>query len=130
MAVIFQYENDKQGIIVTAIGIVEGKEFLNKMRESFSDEQTIRNYRYGLNDFTQVEKFNISSSQLFSLAKLHIKASKINTNLIVGFAINKPFLYGIVRVWMAYAATTGWQINIEKTLPEIKGWISAKLDSI
>jgi len=124
MAVTFQYENNKQGIIVTAIGRVDGKEFLNKMEEFFSDPQTIRNYRYGLNDFTQLEKFDISSKQLFSLAKLHRKASKFNTNLIVGFAINKPFIYGIVRIWMAYAAATGWQINIEKTLPEIKSWIN------
>lgn len=127
MAVSFQHEDNKQGVIVTAVGIVDGKEFLEKMEEFFSDEQTVRNYKYGLNDFTQVEKFDISSGQIFSLAKIHIKASKINPNLIVGFAVTKPFLYGIVRIWMAYAATTGWYINIEKTLPEIKNWINKNL---
>ena len=127
MAVIFQYENNKQAIIVTAVGTVDGKEFLQKMEEFFSDEQTIRNYKYGLNDFTKVEKFNITSNQLFSLAKLHIKASKINQNLIVGFAINKSFLYGIVRIWMAYAVTTGWRINIERTIPEINDWVKQQL---
>jgi hypothetical protein len=28
---------------------------------------------------------------------------------------------------MAFAAITGWQINIEKTLPEIKSWINRML---
>jgi len=123
MGVTFQYEKNKQGLIVTAIGIVDGKEFLDKMKEFFSDEQAIQSYRYGLNDFTQLEKFNISSKQIFSLAKLHTKASKINQNLIVGFAINKPIIYGLVRIWMAYASATGWQVNIKKTLPEIESWI-------
>jgi hypothetical protein len=38
MALTFQYESNKQGIIVTAAGTVDGQEFLNNMKEFFSDE--------------------------------------------------------------------------------------------
>lgn len=123
MPTTFQYENNQQGIIVTAVGTVDGEDFLKKMEEFFSDEQKIRNYKYGINDFTQVEKYNISPSQIFSLAKLHIMASKINQDIVVGFAINKPVVHGLVRIWMAYAEMTGWRVNIEKTLPEIRIWV-------
>ena len=127
MPITFQYENNKQDVIITVTGIVTGEEFLHKMNELFSDEQAIRNYRSGLNDFTQLEKFNISPGQIISLAKLHNKASTVNPNIIVGFAINKPVIHGLVRIWMAYAAFTNWQVNIKKTLPEIENWINSKL---
>ena len=127
MALTFHYENNKQGLIITAKGIVDGKDFLNNMKQFFSDEQIVRNYRYGLNDFTQLEKFNISPSQIYSLAKLHIKASKINSNIIVGFAIHKTIIYGLVRIWTGYPSITGWRVNIEKTVPEIRNWIDTEL---
>ena len=127
MPVTIQYENNKEGIIVTAKGIVNGREFVEKLGEYFQDDEIIQNYRYGLNDFTQVEKFNISPNQIFSLAKIHIKASKVNQNIIVGFAINKPFIYGMVRIWQGYASITGWKIHIEETLPEIQRWIANNL---
>lgn len=72
MSVNFQYENNTQVLIATAVELVDGKELLNKMKEFFSDEQTILNYKYGQNVFTRLDKFDISTSQIFSLAKLHI----------------------------------------------------------
>ena len=127
MSIAFHFENQNKGIIVKASGIADGKEFLEKMKESFSDEEVIRNYRYGINDFTQLEKFNISSHQIFSLAKLHIKASRINRNLVVGFAIKKPLIYGLVRIWEALAEATGWEVNIEETVPAIRDWVEEAL---
>lgn len=127
MPLTFQLENNKQGVLVIADGVITGEEFLTEMEEFFSDEQTIRSYRYGLNDFTQLDKFNISAGQIFSMAKLHIKASKINPDLIVGFAIKKPLIYGLVRIWVAYAGITGWDVNIKKSMPEIREWIDKRL---
>ena len=126
MPVTCQYENNKQGVIITAVRTVDGEELIHNMKELFSDEQTIRNYRYGLNDFTQLEKFNISLTQISTLADLHIDVSKINPNIIVGFAISKPFIHGLVSIWKVYAEITGWQVNITKTLPEIRDWIDRK----
>ena len=123
MPVTCQYVDHKQGVIITASGNVDGEEFINKIAELFTDEKTIQNYKFGLVDLTQLEKFDISLTQIANLANLHIEASKNNRNIIVGFAINKRFVHGLVRVWMSYASITGWQSNIEKTVPEIKDWI-------
>lgn len=126
MPVTYQYVENKQGVIITATGVVDGVEFINKIEEIFSDEQTIRNYKYGLVDYTQLDKFNISIPQIATLAKVHIEASKYNPDIIVGFAINKAVIYGLVRVWMTYALFTGWKVNIKKTVPEIRNWINEK----
>ena len=126
MPVTYQYENDKQGVIITAVGAIDGEDFIHNMKELFSDDQATRNYRYGLNDFTQLEKFNISLPQISTLADLHINVSKINPNIIVGFAISKSFIHGLVNVWKVYAEITGWQVNITKTLPEIRDWVDRK----
>lgn len=127
MPVTYQYVDNKQSVVIKAVGAVDGEDFVNTMVELFSDEQTIRNYRYGLNDFTRLEMFNISLTQIYSLAELHIEASKINPNIIVGFAIEKRFVYSLVMIWKAYAQITGWQVNIKKTLPEIRNWIDNTL---
>ena len=127
MPVSYEYVDNKQGVIITAVGDVDGAEFINKMREIFSDAQTIQNYKYGLVDYTQLGKFDISLNQIAELASIHIESSKINPKIIVGFAIDKPLIHGLVRVWMAYATITGWQLNIKKTVPEIKSWIDEQV---
>ena len=65
MPITLQYENNKQDVIITVTGIVAGEEFLHEMNDLFSDEQAIRNYRYGLNDFTQLEQFESLQAKLF-----------------------------------------------------------------
>ncbi len=52
MPVTCQYEKNNQGVIITAVGTVDGDDFVNKIVELFSDGETIRNYKYRLNDFT------------------------------------------------------------------------------
>ena len=127
MPVTVQYESSNQGVVISAAGTVEGEDFINTMAELFSDEQAIRNYRYGLNDFTRLDKFNISLSQISSLADLHIGVSKINPDIVVGFAISNTFIRGLVNVWKVYAEITGWKVHITKTFPEIRAWLKNEI---
>ena len=127
MPVNITFESNKQGVLIKAHGTVDGKEFLGKMRELFTDQETTRNYRYALNDFTQIKQYNISTIEIYSLANLHLMASEVNREIMVGFAIWNPLVYGLVRMWMAYAASTGWQIGIRKTYPEIRDWLNETL---
>ena len=127
MPVHYEYIDNKQGVIITALGIVEGEEFINVIKELFSHKETIQNYKYGLVDYTQLDKFDISITQISELANIHIESSKLNPEIIVGFAIIKPVIHGLVRVWMAYATITGWRVNIKKTVPDIKRWIDSQL---
>ena len=127
MPVHYEYISNKQGVIITASGDVTGEDFIKVIKLVFSDEKNIRGYKYGLVDYTQLVNFDISLTQIADLANIHIESSKVNPGIIVGFAINKPFIHGLVRVWMAYATITGWRLNIKKTVPEIQSWIEGQL---
>jgi len=127
MPVEYEYHDNRQGVLIRAWGNVDGSDMISSMRRIFSDDETIRNYRYGIVDYSNIATFNISHDQIFSLAKIHIEASKINPHIIVGFAIEKPLVYGLVRIWMVYANMTGWKVNIEKDLESITRWVKENL---
>lgn len=127
MSVNFEYLDNKQGVLIRAEGEVDGAEMVNVMHQIFSDEETIKNFRYGVVDYSEIETFDITHDQIFALSKIHIDASKINSNIVVGFAIKKPLVYGLVRIWMVYANITGWKVNIEKDLPTIRKWVKENL---
>ena len=127
MSVDFQHIDDKRGVLISAVGDVLGKDLVAAMKIIFSEEDTIKKYKFGICDFSRIEKFDISKNEIFSLSKIHVKASKVNSNIIVGFAINKPVVYGLVGIWMISATMTGWKVHIEYDLPSIKNWVEKNL---
>lgn len=127
MAVDYKYLNNSQGVLISAYGIAEGADLVNNMENIFKDPNSVKNYKYGICDFSAIEKFNISHNEIFALSKIHIKASKLNPQISVGFAISSPTVYGLVRIWTVYAETTGWTLKIKKDLPSIKKWIEETL---
>lgn len=129
MPVKYEYLDNKQGVLIRATGTTEGIDLIRTMEDIFKDEVILTNYKYGICDFSDIEKFNISYEQIYSLATIHLDASKLNPQIVVGFAINKPLVYGLVRVWMVYAEMTGWKLNIEKDFPTIKKWVEEKLSA-
>lgn len=127
MPVEFEYLDNSRGVLIRAFGDVAGVDLIKTMNMVFNDEATTINYTHGICDFTGIENFDISHKQIFSLSEIHVQASKLNPHIVVGFAINKPLVYGLVRVWMVYATITGWKVHIEKELDAITGWVKDNL---
>ena len=130
MPVNYEYLINKQGVLIRAYGIVAGMDLVKNMENIFKDTNSTRNYIYGICDFSNIEKFNISHDEIFALSIIHIRASKVNPQIVAGFAINKSIVYGLVRIWMVYAETTGWKLNIKKDLPSIQKWTEETLESL
>lgn len=42
MPVTYEFVDNKEGVIITSVGDITGEEFINIIREIFSDEETIR----------------------------------------------------------------------------------------
>lgn len=129
MPVEYDILDDGKGVLIRGFGNVEGIDMINAMKEIFDDEETIKNFRYGICDYSEIEHFNITHDQIFSLSMIHIDASKENPDIVVGFAINKPLIYGLVRIWMVYANLTGWTVNIKKDLSSIQKWVEKQLSA-
>ena len=127
MSVKYIFEDDGRGVVISADGAVQGSEMLSVMSEIFANEEDIRKYQYGIVDYSQIDTLDISHNQIFALAEIHITASKVNPNIVVGFAITKSLIYGLVRIWMVYANMTGWKVNIKKDIRSIRQWIEENL---
>ena len=130
MPVEYEFLDKNKGVLIRGYGHVEGVDMIKAMQEIFNDEETIKSFKYGIVDYSEVDNFNISHDQIFSLSMIHIDASKLNPNIVVGFAINKPLIYGLVRIWMVYANMTGWTVNIKKDLPAIQKWVNESVSSL
>ena len=124
MPVDYKFTEEKQGVMIAASGHVLGEDLIITMEQIFKDDNLTRNYKYGICDFSRIEKFDISHDQIFLMSKIHLRAAKLNRKITVGFAINKPFIYGLVGMWMVAATMTGWKVHVESDFEEIKYWIN------
>ncbi len=129
MTVQVKYIEDRAGVIITAFGHVTGDQMIGAMTEIFSDEEKTKGYRYGLCDFTRIETVDMPPEKIVALSRIHIEASKWNQDIVVGFAITSPTVYGLVRVWEVYAELTHWKVHITRSRKETETWIQAQLES-
>jgi len=128
MPVDVSFSHNNTGAIITASGYVSGEDLIQAISQVFLDETTTRTYRFGLVDFSTIDTLDMSVQQIIDLSKTHVAASKWNKDIVVCFAINKDVVYGLVRIWQAYAELTGWEIRLTRSLEETKEWLSNKLD--
>ncbi|RJR16451.1 MAG: hypothetical protein C4581_10185 [Nitrospiraceae bacterium] len=107
-----------------------GNDLISAMKDIFSDREKTMAYRYGLVDFSKNEQMDISVAQIVELSKIHVQASKWNSNIVVGFAIRNTFIYGLVSIWQIFARHTNWKIRLSRSLDENREWLEKELNLI
>jgi len=130
MPVEVTYLHNNSGVVITGLERVTGSELITVMKDIFSDKEKTMAYRYGLVDFSGSEKMDISVAQIVELSKIHIQASKWNSDISVGFAIRNTFIYGLVSIWQIYAKHTNWKIRLTRSVDETREWLEKELNLV
>lgn len=125
-----KYLHNNSGVVITGRDTVTGSELISAMKDIFSDREKSMAYRYGLVDFSGNEQMDISVAQIVELSKIHVQASKWNSNIVVGFAIRNTFIYGLVSIWQIFARHTNWKIRLSRSLDENREWLEKELNLI
>lgn len=123
MPVEINYTDDGLGFTLIGEGIVTGQEILDAIAIRFSSEDKIKKYIYGLADYTGVQEFRVANNEISIIAQKDIVAARINPDLIFALAAPDDLIFGLGRMFEAFAGGSGWAIEVFRTRDEAVLWI-------
>lgn len=112
MPSIIQSDVDDLGVIIKFSGNVKGEEIFNLNLEIMSNPLFIK-WRYQIWDFSEIEKFEVTNSDLRNFARQDGEAGKINPNQRIAIIRRKirrsstdAVFHIYQEVWGAYQSST------------------------
>ncbi len=116
MMIHFQKFSPK-GMVVIQKGIIPFEETCS-LCEAFNEHPDFMDFRYQLFIYDKVEDFTMSVSDVMHLAQLDTRASIKNPHIKVAIVCDSPLIYGVGRMYDAYAADSQWETEVFYTLNE------------
>lgn len=112
------------GVLIVGQGIVTDEEYVQAFTKHLTqDAEKFKKYRYSLSDYTAVDKALISSEAIQKIAKLSLKASAINPQLIIATASRQDLIYGLSRMSQLLTDRAGWLHSIFRKREEAESWL-------
>lgn len=123
------YVPENGGVITTYSGTVTDAAIINSATERLLSEDKIKNYRYFISDYTNVNKSEVTSNAVRISGEIALHASRINRNILLVGVFPTDAGFGMGRMWQAYAddGETGWKTKVVRSFEEAKKWIQLNL---
>jgi len=129
MPVKITYLKDR-GVMVKGSGFVSWKDIYHANETIYDTADKIKSIYYQIADFTDVSGTDITSEQVKILAEQDAQAAKINPNLIVAVVGADDLVYGLARMWKAYAGEVYFETGVFRDIDTARQWITDKLDKL
>jgi hypothetical protein len=109
---------------VTAIfsGVITSQEIYDANTEILSHPD-FPSLRYQLCIFQNVSDFRLSAYEIMLTAQRDIEASKTNKNVKVAIVSDSTLVYGLGRMYDAFADESDWQTEIFWKIEEAYDWL-------
>ena len=121
------FVEEEGGIITEFSGNLTGEEIRKATKERYSDDSRIKKIKYVLNDYTNSTSVEVNSEDVKFSANIAVRASKLNKDVILAGVLPSNLIFGLGRMWQAYASESNWQIYPAKTREDAEKYIKEKL---
>lgn len=126
MPVEFKYLDNGLGFGFTVKGNFLGKELIEATRNAYKSEEILRKNKYGIIDYSPVEKFDISTSDVEAIADLCIVASKISPVRLIAVIARSDLSFGYSRMWEMLSGVTKWERMVFRVKNEAEEWLKKR----
>ena len=113
--------------ILTGMGLMTDEDVIEANNTIYASEEKIAQLKYQLCDYTKVDKFEISNFELRRIASQDEKAATLNPDMLVAIVSVQDLMFGLARMWEAYAGETPFETAVFREWEEAKAWIQARL---
>ena len=127
MPIDVKYLDGGKGTLFVGNGFVTGKDILMANEEIFSSEEKTRRYRYALTDFSSVDDFDVSTSDIEEIARTNMSVAEILPDYIVAVVAQKDVSFGLSRMWQIHLGKSTWETKVLRTDGEAKAWIKERV---
>ena len=121
------FQDEEFGTITEYYGVLTDEILLKCTKERYSSKNRNENYKYILNDYTNVTSMEISTDTVEIVSQMAIEVSKYNKNIIIVAVTPTDLEFGLARMWQAYADETGWESKVCRSREEAEDWVQKEL---
>lgn len=126
MPIEFKYLDNGLGFGFTVKGSFLGKELIEAARNAYQSEEILRKNKYGIIDYSPVEKFDVSTSDVETIADLCMVASKISPDRLIAVVASSNLSFGYSRMWEMLSGATKWERRVFRVKNEAEGWLKKR----
>ncbi len=119
---------DDGGVEYEGWGLMTGEDVIDANNKTYANQQKLAQLRYQLCDYTKVDKFEISVAELRRIASQDEKAARQNPGMLVALVSTQDIMFGLARMWEAYADEAPFETAVFREREEAEAWIQARLN--
>jgi hypothetical protein len=126
MPIEFEYLDDGLGFGFTAKGNFLGEELIEAASSAYQSEEILRKNKYGIIDYSPVEKFDVAASDIEAVADLCIEASKISPDRLIAVVAHSNLSFGYSRMWEMLSESTCWERMVFRKRDDAVKWLKQR----
>ncbi len=111
-----------RGMKVIQEGIVASHE-IQEICYQFNSHPDFNSFRYQLFIYQNIEDFQMSADEVRTLARMDSEASFFNPDIKVAIVTTSPLIYGMIRMYSAYARECQWETRDFKQIEDALHWL-------
>ena len=127
MPIEFKCLDNGIGYGFTAKGNFFGKELIKAARDAYRSGKILRKNKYGIIDYSSVDKFDVSTSDIETIAELSIEASKIASDRLIAVVAKDDLSFGYSRMWQFLSNEIVWERMVFRLRNEAEEWLKKRV---
>jgi len=116
-----------KGILHIGRDTVSGNELLASANRILDMVKKGFSPSYAITDLGEVVDFHVTAEEIRLNAEINISISKYLPRARIAIIASRNHIYGIARMWEAYAQRTGWAIRVFRDKNEALAWVKAEI---
>ncbi len=126
MPIEFQYLDNGLGFGFTATENFLGKELIEAATNAYQSEEILRKNKYGIIDYSPVEKFDVATSDIEAVAELCMEAAKISPDRLIAVVASSNLSFGYSRMWERLSDATNWERMVFRVKSDAEEWLKKR----
>ena len=126
MPIKFKLLDNGIGFGFTVKGNFSGKELIEAASNIYQSDELLRKSIYGIIDYTSVEKFDVSASDVEKIAELSKEASKIVPYRLIAVVANDDLSFGYSRMWEFLSSEINWERRVFRLKSDAEEWLKIR----
>jgi hypothetical protein len=123
MPYITKFVEDGRGVIQTGEGVLTGDELIAGSLRARAEAEISNRLEYGFADFSAVTEFRATPEDLRRLAESQMLTARLVPRAVVAIVAPTDHVFGMVRMWEAYADATGWTTRVFRDRASAEAWL-------
>ncbi len=121
--------DDGLGVLFVGEGKVNGGDLIEANEKIYSSVERMKKYKYGIIDYSEITQFDVSASEIETIASQDMKASKYIPHGFVSIVAKQDLEFGISRMWETIIenASLPWETSVFRDKKAAEKWVKQKV---